>query len=204
MQFTIKKYINCPQCGDALPLYFSYAKIAQCDSCKSTIFIEDEAVRLAGESSVLSDEVSLIKLNTPFFYEAKSYLPIGMIRYSYGRGFWEEWWLDDNLGGSLWLSVDEGDMVLEKLVDSKYEPSIFDSAKVGDMIEAGWMISEIGDAVCDGFVGSLPHIVTKGSSYKYIHLSGANARLQTLELIDSTVYTYSGKWINSYNIKKIV
>lgn len=203
-EFVVKKYINCPQCGDAMPLYFSYAKIAQCNSCKSTIFIEDDSVRLAGESSVLSDEVSLIELNTPFIYENISYLPIGMVRYSYGRGFWEEWWLEDNNGGSFWLSVDEGDMILEQEVNKSYSVSSFNSLQLGKVVESRWIVTELGSAVCDGFVGSLPFIINKGDSYKYAHLSGKNAQLRTLEKRDNKIYIFDGIWIDSFKIERLV
>jgi len=203
-EFVVKKYINCPQCGDAMPLYFAYAKIAQCDSCKSTIFIEDDAVRLAGESSVLSDEVSLIELNTTFVYKNVSYLPVGMIRYSYGRGFWEEWWLEDNSGGSFWLSVDEGDMVLEQETNEEYNIEFFDSLEVGKIVEERWIVTELGDAICDGFVGSLPFVINRGDTHRYAHLSGKSASLKTLEMRDGKVYVYSGYWVDNFKIERVV
>ena len=203
MSFEVKKYITCPQCGDSLPLYISYAKLAKCDSCKSTIFIEDDAVRLAGESSVLSDEVSLIRLNTPFKYKNHTFLPVGVVRYSYGRGFWEEWWVNRDDGENFWLSVDEGDMVLEKEIDNIYNYSKIQHISMGDILDKKYIVTEIGDAKIEGFDGSLPNQMDFGVDYKYIHLSEKNANLITIEILNNRVSTYKGVWIDSFMIESL-
>ena len=105
---------NCPQCGDALEIHFKYSKLVKCSSCNSSIFLEDNTVKLIGESSVLSPEPSLIELHKPFKLQAKTFTPLGKIRYAYGRGFWEEWFLKDERNQEFWLSIDEGDFVLQK------------------------------------------------------------------------------------------
>ncbi len=198
-----QKIVNCPQCGATLPLHFSYAKLAQCSYCNSTIFLDDEGARLAGESSVLSDEVSLIVLNQLFSYRSNSYLPIGMVRYSYGRGFWEEWWLKDELGEEWWLSVDEGDMVLQKLIENEDDPSIFSSPYIGQAVGLEWIVSEIGSGVCEGFRGMLPKLVTVGQKHKYINLSGNSARLKSIEIDPLGMESYVGNWIDSFDIETL-
>lgn len=202
MGFSVDKSINCPQCGYSLSLYFAYAKIAKCKSCKSTIFLEDEGARLAGESSILAPEISLIKLNQSFKYKSKNYLPLGMIRYSYGRGFWEEWWLKDDKGKEYWLSVDEGDMVLEKPIKNIYDLSFFKTLRLNKSLKGGWIVTELGQATCEGFIGMLPKIISKGSTYHYAHLSGDKARLQTIERMENTLEVFEGVWISPFDIGK--
>lgn len=199
---TPYKSINCPQCGAPLPIYFAHAKLAQCGSCGSSIFLEDEAARLAGYSSVLAPEPSLIKLNTPFTYDRKNYFPMGMIRYSYGRGFWEEWWVKDDSDEEWWLSVDEGDIVLEKLVENEDDISLFQDTLIGAKAGKEWIVTEIGEGSCEGFTGSLPERITIGQKHKYIHLSGYKAKLKTLEVDATGMRTYIGKWINPFDIKE--
>jgi len=198
---TPYKTINCPQCGAALPLYFAHAKLAQCESCKSSIFLDDEAARLAGYSSVLAPEPSLITLNSPFSYAGRSYFPMGMIRYSYGRGFWEEWWIKDSSDAEYWLSIDEGDMVLEKLVDNEDDPALFKSPYIGQKVGSKWIVTEIGIGKCEGFIGSLPKEITIGQQHRYLHLSGYHAQLKTVEIDPSGMQTYVGKWISPFDIK---
>jgi len=202
-KFTVEKTINCPQCGDVLSLYFSYVKIIQCHSCKSTIFLEDDVARLSGESAVLAPEISLIELDKPFLYAQKSYLPLGMIRYSYGRGFWEEWWLKDSDNNAYWLSIDEGDIVLQQQEKTDYSRSFVQSLQLGKFLPGNWMVTEIGTATCEGFTGSLPKNIYKGDSYLYVHLSGLKAQLKTIEVTANGVEVYLGKWISPFDIKEI-
>jgi len=203
-KFGIEKTINCPQCGDALPLYIKHTKLVQCPSCKSNIFLEDNAVHLAGDSSVLVPEISILTLNTPFFYKQKSYLPLGKIRYSYGRGFWEEWWVKDTQNNEYWLSIDEGDLALQQKVEVTYPDSLFERLHVGLVTSDEWIVTEFNTAKCEGFEGSLPKKITIGSTYKYAHLSGKGAKLRTLELVENKLEAYEGNWISPFDIGKVL
>jgi ribosomal protein S27AE len=130
-QENVDQKKNCPQCGDTLAVHFKYSKLIKCQSCGSSIFLEDEAVKVIGERAVLSDEPSLIQIYTSFSYENNHYLPLGKIRYSYGRGFWEEWFLKNEQNQEFWLSIDEGDFVLEEHISMNIHLTTFQQFKVG-------------------------------------------------------------------------
>ncbi|CAA6803099.1 MAG: Unknown protein [uncultured Sulfurovum sp.] len=202
-KFTIEKSIQCPQCGDSLPLYFKHTKLVQCNSCTSTIFLENESTRLAGESSVLTPELSILSLNAPFIYDHKSYLPLGKIRYSYGRGFWEEWWIKDLQNNEYWISIDEGDLVLQQKTQMHYDNDIVEHLAIGDVLHDEWIVSEIGTATYEGFEGALPKLINIGSSYTYVHLSGKDAKLLTLEYSQNIIEGYEGRWISPFDIGRI-
>ncbi len=203
-QFSIEKQFNCPQCGYTLALYFKHIKLIQCESCKSTIFLEDAAVRLSGDSSVLAPEISILELNRPFFFKQKSYLPLGKMRYSYGRGFWEEWWVKDTQNNEYWLSIDEGDLVFQEKIEVTYPDDLFTRLRVGLVTSDDWVVTELGTATCEGFAGSLPKRITIGNSYQYAHLSGKNTRLRTLEFTEGKLEAYEGKWISPFDIGKVL
>jgi DNA-directed RNA polymerase subunit RPC12/RpoP len=203
-QFDVEKQFNCPQCGYTLSLYFKHTKLVQCQACKSNIFLEDDAVHLWGDSSVLAPEISILELNKAFFLEQNSYLPIGKIRYSYGRGFWEEWWIKDTQNNEYWLSVDEGDLVFQQKVKITYLDDFFERLHVGLVTSDDWVVTELGEAKCEGFEGSLPKKIVVGSTYVYAHLSAKGAKLRTLELVDGKIEVYEGKWISPFDIGKIL
>jgi len=199
-QATIEKSINCPQCGDTLPLYFKWSKLVQCPSCKSSIFLEDKSVILLGDSSALSPEPSLINIQEPFIFEKKSYLPLGKIRYSYGRGFWEEWFLKDNGNQEFWLSIDEGDFVLQTKVQLSlpFKPS--SKFTVGGKY-GNYLITEKGSGTCVGFEGELPEEILINEVHQYVHLSEGGGNLITLEFTDGSSQTFKGKWIDPLDIE---
>lgn len=195
------RQVNCPQCGDVLPLHFRYSKLAQCGSCGSHIFLDDEGARLAGEQSVLSLEPSLITLDQPFDYEDKSYTPIGHVRYQVKRYFWDEWWLVDTNANGSWLSVDDGDYTLEKEVDFKLPLYSFSEIKLGQKID-GWHVTELGEGSCVGFEGELPTIIEVGETHHYAHLSKSNGSMMTVESRGKNKSAYSGNWLDPYDIIK--
>jgi len=191
---------NCPQCGDRLALYFKYSKLIKCQSCGSSIFLEDDAVKLIGESSVLSDEPSLLQLHKPFKYRKKSYLPLGKLRYSYGRGFWEEWFLKDENNREFWMSIDEGDFVLEEKMKLSLPFSNYNKFSVGKNY-GKYLVTEKGEGRVVGFEGELPKSITLREKHHYIHLSEGMGKLITIEFSDNNTETFKGEWIDPLEIE---
>lgn len=195
---------NCPQCGNALPLAFRYTKLTVCEHCDSTLFLEDHGTRLAGTRSVLAETPSLIQLKQPFQYAGKSYLPVGHIRYNYGYGYWDEWWIVDNAGDGSWMSIDEGDFAFELPQSLPDELPAFATLQLGKtvrLLDKDWQVTELARATCEGFRGELPEIVTSGDQFDYAHLSGPQATLLTLEYSDGQTYGFAGRWVDPFEIK---
>ena len=204
-----QKNINCPQCGYKLPIYFEYTKLIECPSCKSTIFLGDEVAKKIGEASALSPEPSLIQMHKPFKYQNHRYIPVGKIRYSYDRGFWEEWYLKRDDGKGWWLSIDEGDFALEQSDDISslrdFNAFAIDSLRVGKFV-GDYLVSEMGYGKCEGFSGELPEPIEIGLTHKYIHLSGDKAELLTIEYDrnrEGDVTLFRGRWIDPFLIKRL-
>ncbi|HIP51776.1 MAG TPA: DUF4178 domain-containing protein [Campylobacterales bacterium] len=191
---------NCPQCGDALEIHFQYSKLIKCSSCGSSIFLEDDAVKFIGKSSALSPEPSIIELHKPFKLQGKTFTPLGKIRYSYGRGFWEEWFLKDNGNQEFWLSIDEGDFVLQTKVQLSlpFKPS--SKFTVGGKY-GNYLITEKGSGTCVGFEGELPEEILINEVHQYVHLSEGGGNLITLEFTDGSSQTFKGKWIDPLDIE---
>ena len=191
---------NCPQCGDRLAIHFKYTKLVKCQSCGSSIFLEDESVKLIGKSSVLSPEPSLIELYKMFKLQGKTFTPLGKIRYGYGRGFWEEWFLKDEKNQEFWLSIDEGDFVLEQKVKFSLPFKSTTNFEVGTQ-HGKYLVSEKGEGRCMGFEGELPHNIEIGEKHQYIHLSQGGGNLMTLEFREGSSQTFKGKWIDPLDIE---
>jgi DNA-directed RNA polymerase subunit RPC12/RpoP len=194
------RQVNCPQCGDLLPLHFSYSKLAQCPSCGVHIFLEDEGARLAGEQSVLSLEPSLISLHQAFEYNKQTFTPIGHIRFGVGRNIWDEWWCVDR-GKGYWLSVDEGDYILESEIEFSLPLYSYKEITLNQEIK-GWRVTELDEGVCLGYEGELPEIIEVGEKHHYAHLSKSHGEMMTVEFFGKTKKLYSGKWLDPYAIRK--
>jgi DNA-directed RNA polymerase subunit RPC12/RpoP len=195
---------HCPQCGTPLPSHFRHSKLVVCESCGSTIFLEDDAVRLAGKASVLADLPSLLQMHVPFRYQGKTYTPVGQVRYRYQGGFWDEWWVLDAGGEGRWVSVDEGDFAFEVPI---HWPSPFPDireAQVGKPVKRGvqvWEITEKNVCSCEGVRGELPERILPGERMGYLHLSANNGVLVTLEYpLEGEPVAYQGQWVDPFEI----
>ena len=194
-----EKRFNCPSCGYPLPVYFKYSKLVKCPSCGSNVFLEDDAVKLMGESSILSKEPSLLSLHTPIEVEGVEYTPIGHIRYKTGIYAWDEWWCISGKGG-YWISVDDGDYILEKEIEYSLPTKNPDDFTLGR--EFGeWMVTEVGEGECEGFEGEIPDLILPGKKYRYAHLSKSDGSMMTVEFDEEGAYLFIGKWIDPYEIK---
>ena len=199
---VIEKHINCPQCGDALDIHFKWTKLVACNSCKSSIFLSDEGAELIGKASTLSPEPSLIKLHDPIIIDNKNYLPLGKVRYAYGRGFWEEWFLKGENNREFWLSIDEGDFVLEKRAEISLPFKTPRIVRVGKRY-GQYLATEIGEGVCVGYEGELPSPINIGKTHNYIHLSKGGGNLVTVEFSDEIDKIFQGRWIDPLTIKRV-
>jgi len=199
---TITKTLNCPQCGYELPLRFKWAKLVQCPACKSSIFLEDEGAKVIGTASTLSPEPSLINLHDPIIIDNQNYLPLGKIRYSYGRGFWEEWFLTNEQNREFWLSIDEGDFVLEHRIQLTLPFQNINRLTIGKAY-GEYIVTEIGEGECVGFEGELPKQITIGKKHRYVHLSKGGSSLMTVESSDEGIEIFQGNWIDPFEIQKV-
>jgi hypothetical protein len=181
-------------------LHFRYTKLLTCPSCGVPIFLDDEGARLAGEQSVLSEEPSLVVLNQPFTYHDENYTPIGHIRFGVGRNIWDEWWVLDSGGKGYWLSIDDGDYILEKKVNFTLPIHSFKALKMNQEIQ-GWHVTELGRGKCLGFEGELPEIISVGETHHYAHLSKENGQMLTIEFFKNSKMIFSGKWLDPYEIR---
>ncbi len=144
----------------------------------------------------------MVKLYDPIIINNKNYLPIGKIRYSYGRGFWEEWFLKGEKNQEFWLSIDEGDFVLEKQTKISLPFKSPHVVRVGRRY-GGYLATEVGEGKCVGFEGELPFAIEIGKTHKYIHLSKGGGNLVTVEFSDRVDKVFQGKWIDPLSIKRV-
>lgn len=176
--------------------------MVSCPSCKSSIFLHDKSVEVIGMFSDLSPEPSLLKLRDPIIIDKKTYLPLGKVRYAYGRGFWEEWFLKGEDNREYWLSIDEGDFVLE------HKMSITLPFKSPHIVKVGrrygdFLATEKGKGECVGFEGELPQLIEVGRVHYYLHLSRGGGKLVTVEFTDGVDQIFMGEWIDPLTIKRV-
>jgi len=202
--------LNCPVCGAAVPSRLAYAKLLVCEHCNTSLFLEDEMVRNVGEKSALTEVPSILEIGRRFQYRNWLFEPYGRVRFDYGDGFWDEWWVVLDSGQGRWVSVDEGEIAVESPLDDERElldrPPDFDSLRIGRKVSFANLeltVTERNEATCIGVQGELPEVIRPGDKHRYAHLSGPRGVLLTLEFFDDRFKAFKGVWIDPFELQPV-
>ena len=198
--------LNCPSCGSEVPSALQYSKLAVCGACRTTLFLEDQVVKHAGVKSVLSEEPSLLSLGRRFRYKTWLFEPLGRLRFDYGDGFWDEWWVLLDTGAGRWFSIDEGDIAIEVPLELTGEAPDLDAMQVGQEVSLEGMrlrVTEKQTATCVGMEGELPEVSFPGDVHDYVHLSGPRGTIVTGEHFEGTTEFYTGAWVDPFMVEAV-
>ncbi len=202
------RQFNCSSCGALLHRRFRYTKLIVCEQCRSILYLRRGAVDVLGNQAALADHPSLFRRYHRFAYRNLLLEPVGTLRYGYGRGFWEEWWCLESDGEGHWISVDEGDFVMEQKQSIEADLPPADALEPGmkiDLMNASWTVTELGTAQLQGMEGELPDIVKPDRNFRYAHMERPGSKLVTLEYNDPAgrPEIYLGEWMDPFDIKAL-
>ena len=197
--------LSCPSCGAEVPSALAHSKLAVCGHCHTTLFLEDQAVKHAGVKSVLTEEPSIFHLGGWYRYKTWTFAPLGRVRFDYGYGYWDEWWLLRDTGDGRWMSVDEGDIAFEVDLAVKKVPDLT-ALSVGQSVSLDTLhlrVTEKQNAVCVGMEGELPEVNFPGDEHDYVHFSGPRGLLVTGEHFKGETRFYKGAWVDPFEVVAI-
>ncbi len=198
--------MNCPSCGAEVPSALAYSKLAVCAHCNTTLFLEDQVVKQAGVKSVLAQDPSIFSLGGWYQYKGWVFAPLGRVRFDYGDGYWDEWWVLRDTGEGRWMSVDEGDIAFEVAIDVSGEVPDVAALRVGQAVQLDGMhlkVTERHKAVCLGMEGELPEVNFPGDEHDYAHLSGPRGLLVTGEHFNGETRFYKGAWVDPFEVRSL-
>ncbi|MGB0797925.1 MAG: DUF4178 domain-containing protein [Planktomarina sp.] len=195
--------LNCPNCGDAIVSRIVTSKVAVCASCDTSLILDGGHVAQAGTAGVMHDAPCLLRLGEHFEHQRTSYAILGHARFDYGQGWWDEFWTMTEDGEGAWVSVDEGDVVIQKPVPDRDRPDNAFAPKVGTMVKSGrseFIITERSKATCLAIRGEFPEMLNVGQVYTYINCRGSGGELLSGEFSTGAPDWYFGHWIDPYQI----
>ncbi len=194
---------QCSNCGAELPRRFSHAKMITCTHCGTTSLLRDAVWELAGEGGFMQDAPSLVQLGQHVEIEGLHLMPVGHARFSYGRGWWDEYWCLDDEGKGRWLSADEGDYALEVPLARADWPGNFRS-RIGTAVTIRgeeFRVTEAETATCLAVRGEFPEELEVGEAHLYFDLAGPEGQIATYEKWDGGEAWTRGVWIDPWDVR---
>lgn len=195
--------LECPSCGASVSVRIRFVKLAVCEHCGSMLFLRDDAVIHVGRKSMLTDIPSIFKVGGHYKYRNTRFEAVGRIQFDYGNGLWDEWWMVSNSNEGKWISVDEGDIVMEVPFELRGEFSDFSEIHIDQKLKLDGRtltVTEKDRATCIGMQGQLPEPMFPGKTHHYIHLGGAKGLHYTLEYYNGQIKAFKGVWIDPYDV----
>lgn len=162
---------RCPTCGAPLPVKNRFVRVITCDFCTNVSVLMDEGIQASGRVASLTPIASQFYLDARGTFDRRSFSVIGRLRYGFGSGVWDEWFLSFDDGDSGWLQEDQGTYTyFERAIITDHAPQ-FRHLRSGQRITLGEMhmtVIEKGTAEILGTEGQIGFPVIPGETILYV------------------------------------
>ena len=171
-----------------------------CSYCGTAVYWDQEKITAAGTQAVVPEGFSRLFRGATGTIRQKRCVVLGRVRYSFGAGYWDEWYLERADNTMIWLTEDNHELCWQSRIelDSGVQP--FEAYRPGMTLTARdqtFVVREAGHAECIGIEGELPKHVTTGESYPYVDADSRDGRYALgIEYDDVSPSVFFGRWIN--------
>jgi hypothetical protein len=198
------KKFSCPTCGAPHTVENPGVVMSVCEYCSNAVIWDEDAIRDAGKRATLPEGFTRLYRGATGRLFKKRFLVLGRVRYSFGRGFWDEWYVELQNGSTGWLTEDNHELALQQAVpDVNVRP--FDSYMLNTSFKVGdseFVVQELGQARCLGLEGDLPRALEPDESYPYVDASSPDGRYTLgIEYDDERPSVFRGRWVKHASLK---
>lgn len=178
--------VHCPECGAPAPFRGTAVSLV-CEYCDSTIVRTDAEVKLVGKVSAILDNGSPILLDARGKLDSLPFRVSGRLQVRYGRGTWNEWFLEFADGTIGWLADALGSYSIVRPRDSKIVAGrvpAFPQLTAGMNLSIDGKMTTVTDARGASYLGAegiLPFEAEPGFVFYSADLRTADGAFHTLD-----------------------
>ncbi len=166
--------------------------------------LNDETASVAGDQGVMHDAPLLFGVGDRVVMGRTSTRILGHARYSYGRGFWDEFCGVNEAGKTCWISVDEGDVVRQTRLQADDAPKNQPPFKPGETLyfdSATFTVTEVESAECIALRGQFDEALNVGETYQFVNASAGDEALLSGEFWGQSAAWFYGRWYDPFDIQ---
>lgn len=196
--------IQCAACGAEQKVVNPAAISVQCPYCDAVLMLVEADWQDSGQKSRLSQGFSQLYRGAFCTIQQQDIQIVGRVRYSFGRGFWDEWYGLTDTGEGVWITEDNHEFSIQVRVlnaDISFNP---ETVAVGDEVSVQnrtYRILERGEAVCLGLEGELPKGLLPDEQYLYADGSSLDGQYALgIEFDGDEPAIFVGEWIHPKDI----
>ncbi|MBP0484133.1 DUF4178 domain-containing protein [Sagittula salina] len=178
-----------------------------CPSCDTTLFVSGDRLEQAGSAGEMHDGPTLFTIGDLVKLGRRAWEVLGHARFSYGRGWWDEYWCEDPRGNGAWISVDEGDVVVQTAISEGTKPRFRTDARIGSIFQyAGvkYRCVEKGAGECAALRGAFGEVLQVGEVFAYANAQGEDGGLISVETSgdgpEAETRWFRGEWHDPFEI----
>ncbi len=172
----MKRAVQCPSCGAQHEIKNPGIKALRCEFCGTFFYWDAQAVHDTGVKAVLDPPSSALRVGEIASLDGQEMFILGRVRYSYGSGIWDEWFLDGPGETIVWITEDEKELVREQPVDPDSSFPAAEDLQVSQRVSlhgTPYVVEEAGRATCLGVEGQVPFVVIPNEVYAFADLARA-------------------------------
>ena len=192
--------VNCPNCGAPRRVENPGTLMFVCEYCSSAVYWDEGQVRASGQKAALTEGFTRLYRGASGSYRGRRFTTEGRVRYSFGRGFWDEWYLRFDDGSTAWLTEDNHELCLETKAADVPPPN-------GGFVRLSlhgidFVVEERGEAECIGAEGELPCVARLGERYRYIDGSSPDGKHSVgIEYDNEPANAFVGEWLGHEDVR---
>lgn len=197
-------HVTCPNCGYGFENLRKSTRMFDCPSCGTTLFQDADDWKPAGNNGDMHDYPMLFGLGDTVTAEGIKFIIQGHARYDYGRGTWDEMYGETAQGKGAWISIDEGDVVVQYPFEGQAGPRRKDPPSVGEKFGysgTDYTVTEGSTATCVAVRGQFPEVVQVGDGHYFVNASGPSGQLLSGEFWEGSHQWYEGVWLDPFTLK---
>lgn len=190
---------SCPSCGAPQPADNPGLVSFVCDFCSSVFYVDADKVKAAGKKSLLTEGFSRLFRGATGSYHKKRFRVLGRARYSFKRGFWDEWFLEMEDGSTAWLTEDQHEFCEQSPVeyDQRLAGVRFAPGAHFIMQDRQFVVQEAGETRCIGLEGALPKMIQLDEVYHYADATSLDGLYSLgLEFDGDPPSAFLGRWLS--------
>ncbi len=150
---------ECPSCGSQLHSLGSFTRSLECTHCGNWVVFDNHQWMNVKNSKHQIKAPAFLSINKTGTINGMKFTIAGRLKFGYGYGDWDEWWMVFEDGTGQWIEEDDGAYSLHEEIEIHLPTSHIKEIDSGEHIECDgklWMVTEQYDATILGAQGQLP------------------------------------------------